>query len=115
MSSLRRTWSAPYLINQAHTLEDIEAQVKQGQWGSAFVPMDVALPQVKRVRIRGQDQVLLGNGQISHDLRSQLIASFKPDEDQYIQVIAQEGGQLLAVVGLEPGRGFVIRRVFKYS
>ncbi len=115
MSSLRRTWSAPYLINQAHTLEDIEAQVKQGQWGAAFVPMDVALPQVKRVRIRGQDQVLLSNGQISHDLRSQLIASFKPDEDQYIQVIAQEGGQLLAVVGLEPGRGFVIRRVFKYS
>lgn len=114
MSGLRRTYSAPYILEQAQTLEDIEECVKKGVLSSAFVKMDLALPQIKRIRVKGQDQVLLGNGQISHDLRSQLISLFKPEEDQYVQVIAQDGGQLLALVGLEPGRGFVLRRVFKY-
>ncbi|WII71962.1 tRNA pseudouridine(55) synthase TruB [Bdellovibrio sp. 22V] len=114
MSSLRRTWSAPYHIPQAQTLEEIEKTVKEGQRGSAFVAMENALPQAKRVRVRGQNQVLLGNGQISHDLRSQLITVFNPSEDQYVQILAQDGGQMLALVGLEEGRGFVIRRVFKY-
>lgn len=115
MSGLRRTWSAPYLIQQAQTLEQIEEVVKAGALGAAFVPMELALPQLKRIRVKGQDKVLLGNGQISHDLRSQLISAFNPDVDQYIQVLAQDGGQLLAIIGLEPGRGFVLRRVFKYS
>ncbi len=114
MSALRRTWSSPYLLPQAQTLEAIEASVKEGIWGEAFVPMESALPMVKRIRIKGQDRVLLGNGQISHDLRSQLITAFKPSEDQYIQILAQDGGQVLALVGIEPGRGFVLRRVFKY-
>ncbi|UOF02360.1 tRNA pseudouridine(55) synthase TruB [Bdellovibrio reynosensis] len=114
MSSLRRTWSAPYLIPQAQTLEQIETTVKGGSAGAAFVPMDLALPQVKRIRVKGQDRVLLTNGQISHDLRSQLITAFKPAEDQYIQVIDQDGGQLLALIGLDPGKGFALKRVFKY-
>lgn len=114
MSALRRTWSAPYLLPQAQTLEAIETSVKQGAGSSAFVPMELALPQIKRIRVKGQDRVLLGNGQISHDLRSQLITVFKPSEDQYVQILAQDGGQLLALVGLEPGKGFVLRRVFKY-
>ncbi|WP_415064032.1 tRNA pseudouridine(55) synthase TruB [Bdellovibrio sp.] len=114
MSALRRTWSAPYLLPQAQTLEAIESSVKQGAVCSAFVPMELALPQIKRIRVKGQGRVLLGNGQISHDLRSQLITAFKPSEDQYVQILAQEGGQLLALVGLESGKGFVLRRVFKY-
>lgn len=114
MSALRRTWSSPYLIQQAQTLEAIEASAKEGVFSEAFVPMDLALPQVKRIRVKGQDRVLLGNGQISHDLRSQLITVFKPSEDQYIQILSQESGHLLALIGLEPGRGFVLRRVFKY-
>ncbi|MBO9666669.1 MAG: tRNA pseudouridine(55) synthase TruB [Bdellovibrio sp.] len=114
MSALRRTYSAPYYLEQAQTLEEIEDCVKKGTLGAPFVRMDMALPTVKRIRVKGQDQVLLGNGQISHDLRSQLISVFKPEEDQYVQVLALEGGQLLAIVGLEPGRGFVLRRVFKY-
>ncbi len=114
MSSLRRTWSSPYFIEGAQTLEAIEESVKAGQLGSAFVEMVRALPLTKRVRVKGQDQVLLGNGQISHGLRTQLISLFKPHEDQYMQILAHETGQVLALVGLEQGKGFVIRRVFKY-
>lgn len=115
MSALRRTWSAPYLLPQAQTLEAIEVSVKAGERGDAFVPMDFALPQVKKIRVKGQDKVLLGNGQISHDLRTQLITAFKPSEDQYIQILSQDDGKLMALIGLEPGRGFVLRRVFKYT
>lgn len=115
MSALRRTWSSPYLLPQAQTLEAIEATVKAGTLSSAFVPMEFALPQIKRIRVKGQDRVLLGNGQISHDLRSQLITTFKPAEDQFVQILSQEEGHLLALIGLESGRGFVLRRVFKYA
>lgn len=115
MSALRRTWSAPYVISQSLTLEALEQTLKAGETHDAFVGMDKALPMVKRIRVKGQDQVLLGNGQISHDLRTQLIALFKPSEDQYIQVLSQDSGHLLALIGLEPGRGFVLRRVFKYG
>ncbi|WP_413294330.1 tRNA pseudouridine(55) synthase TruB [Bdellovibrio sp. HCB185ZH] len=114
MSALRRTYSAPYHLQQGQTLEAIEECVKKNTFSPAFVAMDAALPMVKRIRVKGQDQVLLGNGQISHDLRSQLIAVFKPEEDQYVQILALEGGKLLAIVGLEAGRGFVLKRVFKY-
>lgn len=114
MSALRRTYSSPYILDQAQTLEVIEDCVKKGTLSSAFVSMEVSLPQIKRIRVKGQDQVLLGNGQISHDLRSQLISLFKPEEDQYVQILALDGGKLLALIGLEPGRGFVLKRVFKY-
>lgn len=114
MSALRRTYSAPYVLEQAQTLEVIEECVQKATLSSAFISMEVSLPQIKRIRVKGQDQVLLGNGQISHDLRSQLISLFKPEEDQYIQILAQDGGKLLALIGLEPGRGFVLKRVFKY-
>ena len=114
MSGLRRTWSSPYLIEQAQTLEVIEHSVRSGAPGVAFVPIEAALPQVKKVRIKGVDRKLLENGQISHDLRSLLITAFDINQDQYIQVLSQDDGRLLAIVGLEPGRGFVLRRVFKY-
>lgn len=114
MSALRRTFSSPYYLEQALTLEQIEECVKKDTPNPAFVKMDGALPMVKRIRIGGKDQVLLGNGQISHDLRSQLIAVFKPETDQYVQVLSQDGGKLLAIIGLEPERGFTLKRVFKY-
>lgn len=115
MTALRRTISSPYLVHQGQSLEEIQAAVEQGEKTSAFVPMDLALPHVKRIRVKGQDRVLLGNGQISHDLRAQLISLFNPAQDKYIQVLAQDSGQLLALIGLEAGRGFVLKRVFKYT
>ncbi len=111
MTALRRTWSAPYFLDQARTLEDLERADDKNE--AAFVSMQNALPQVKRIRVKGQDRVLLSNGQISHDLRSQLITLFKPHEDQYIQIQNLEDGQLLALVGVDPQRGFSIKRVFR--
>lgn len=114
MTALTRTWSSPFHLEQAMTLEELETTVGRGEPAPAMLPMHQALPGVKKIRIRGHDQVLLGNGQISHDLRSFLITSFDPASDEIIQVVSLSTGKLLALVGIEKDRGFVIKRVIKY-
>lgn len=114
MSALERTWSDPYHLDQSILLEDLEAKLKAGEAISSMIPLAKALPEVKRVRIKGHDQTLLGNGQISHDLRQFLITMFDPLKDDIVQVVSLTSGKLLALVGIELGRGLVIKRVIKY-
>jgi tRNA pseudouridine55 synthase len=111
MTSLVRTWSDPYFVAQALSLEEIEFQWKSHGHISSMIELERALPNVKRVKIKGMDQKLLVNGTISHDLRVQLIQAFQPGLDNIIQVFSQDTGLLLALLGLDPERGFVIRRV----
>lgn len=125
MAALTRTHSAPYELSQAASLAEIEEQWKSGELGSCFVPMEKALPQIRKIRVKGPDQTLLMNGQISHDLRSLLITQVKPEQyrreaaapalvaDDLVQVHSASN-QLLALVALEQGKGFTIRRVFRY-
>ncbi|OFZ29821.1 MAG: tRNA pseudouridine(55) synthase TruB [Bdellovibrionales bacterium RIFCSPHIGHO2_01_FULL_40_29] len=111
MVSLIRTESHHFHINQSVTLEQLEALAPLERQ-QRLVPLDQALPLVKRIRIKGQDQALMRNGQISHGLKSQLISQFNPEEDQIIQILPEQKGHVLALVGLEPGQGFRIKRVF---
>ncbi|MEZ0392268.1 MAG: tRNA pseudouridine(55) synthase TruB [Pseudobdellovibrionaceae bacterium] len=113
MSQLERTESSPYHLDQAITLEELEKNPHSTQRG--FIPMSSTLAEAKVIRIKGQDQVMMGNGLISHDLRTQLISAFQPGRDEVIKILSQESGELLALIGLDPGKGFAIRRVFRYS
>ncbi|MGZ3744365.1 MAG: tRNA pseudouridine(55) synthase TruB [Pseudobdellovibrionaceae bacterium] len=114
MSALTRTWSDPYLLEQSIGLDDLELELKAGNTVAAMIPMEKALPSVKKVRVKGYDQILLANGQISHELRSFLITLFDPQKDDIVQVLSLTSGKLLALVGIEKDRGFVIKRVIKY-
>lgn len=114
MSSLVRTSSSPYHIKQAQTLEQMKTDYRAGRKPACFVPLSLALPQAKRVRVKGQDQTLLQNGQISYDLKGQLIQIFNPTLDQFVQVLDSDE-KLLALVAHNQEQGFHIRRVFKYS
>lgn len=111
MSSLVRTASHQFHLDQAVTLDALE-QKPMPERLQLLIPLDQALPEVKRIRIGGKDQALMKNGQISHQLKSQLISIFNPESDQIIQILPEERGQLLALIGLEPGAGFKIKRVF---
>lgn len=111
MSGLVRTKSHAYQLENAHELEALKADAQPGRH---LIPLDQALPSVKRVKVKGHDETLLKNGQISHDLRSRLITLFDPDKDQLIQVLPEQQGAILALIGLEPGHGFKIRRIFNY-
>jgi tRNA pseudouridine55 synthase len=116
MSRLERTESLPYTLAQALTFEELEAQVASGQeFTKGFVPMSATLADAKVIRIKGQDQVMMGNGLISHDLRTQLISAFQPGRDEVIKILSANSGELLALIGLDPGKGFAIRRVFRYE
>lgn len=114
MSALTRTVSVPYELSRAVTLEELASAWKDGRPVPGFVPMTEALPMIRKIRVKGPDQGLLLNGQISHDLRASLIAQVRPGVDDLIQIHSQQG-QLIGLIGLEPGKGFVIRRVFKYN
>ena len=115
MSRLERTESMPYTLDQAISFEELEAQVKAGQIPKGFVPMASTLSEAKIIRIKGQDQVMMGNGLISHDLRGRLIATFQPGRDEVVKILSAQTGELLALIGLDPGKGFAIRRVFRYE
>ncbi len=114
LTRLIRTASMPYQLSQATTPELLEAAAGVGTLPEkGFVPLSQALVGWKTYRVSEQSEKLLKNGQISGDLKAQLIRSFRPGEDAGAQVVGSQD-EMLAILGLEPGRGFVIRRVFRY-
>lgn len=111
MTSLKRTSSHQYHESDSLTLEELE-KLSAEELSSRLIPMDRALKGVKSIRIKGQDAVLMKNGQISHPLRSQLITRFDPQTDTVIQILPEEKGKLLSLIGIEKDQGFKIKRVF---
>lgn len=111
MQSLERTSSHQFNLQDAVTLEQLEGLDAQ-EVSKRLISLDMALKNVKSIRIKGQDAILMKNGQISHPLRTQLITRFNPDQDEIIQILPEEKGKLLALIGLEKGQGFKIKRVF---
>ena len=79
-----------------------------------FLSLPQALPHWKVARVSGQDMALIRNGQISHTLKTILISLFQPGIDEGVKVLSKSDGELLALIGLEEGQGFVVRRVFRY-
>lgn len=112
MTGLVRTYSAPYSLTQAMDLKDLSKEALNTT-NQAFIPLLAALPSFKTIRVSGHSEGLIRNGQISHELRRLLIVAFDPEKDQAIKVISQRPEELLALVGLEKDKGFVVRRVFR--
>ena len=111
MAGLTRTGSHKYSLQDSVSLESL-ALMEALEVSNCLIPMDQALKGVKSIRIKGQDAVLMKNGQISHPLRTQLITKFNPEIDEVIQILPEEKGKILALIGLEKDQGFKIKRVF---
>jgi len=117
MTALRRTSSHHFNLNHAMTLENLSAEAHKVDFTveRMLLPIVDAINGVRVIKVSGHDEVLLKNGQISHDLRSKLIVVFNPDRDQWVFAVSKEKpGQVLAIIGVEPGHGFKIKRGFKY-
>ena len=114
MTSLVRTGSVPYTLAQAKTLEGIGNVLLEGRLPSCFVSLEKALPDRPLIRLKGQDLVMLKNGQISHGLRVNLIYLFDINKDSEVQIHSGQDGKLVALIGFNQDKGFHIRRVFKY-
>jgi tRNA pseudouridine55 synthase len=114
MSGLVRTSSAPYRLSQAFQVEQIEKWKGTRDLAEVLIPMTEILPEYRCLRVQPQDERLLTNGQISNGLKSQLISAFRPGVDVGFKILSSRGQQLMALIGLEEGKGFVVRRGFRY-
>lgn len=116
MSALRRTKSHDFIVTQALGLEGLMAEKDAGilDLSGTIVPINQAVGGVRNIKVHGHDEVLLNNGQISHDLRSKLIVLFNPERDQWVFASSRDSNQVLAIIGLEPEIGFKIKRGFRY-
>lgn len=118
VQELRRLRSEPYSVEGAITVESLKGMIGEDGVPSepltaSLIGMDQVLPHWKVLRADGFDAHLLVNGTISHHLRARLMAIFKIDQDPGVKVM-NANGLLLALIGLEKGKGFVIRRVFRH-
>lgn len=110
MSALRRTKSHLFSLENAVTFETLRGHLEN--LDQYLISMSEALPEIKKIKVKGHDETLLRNGQISHDLRTQLIIKFNPEKDELIQIAPSTGEGILALIGLEPEKGFRIKRIF---
>lgn len=116
MSALRRTKSHSFKVQQSKPLTQLlaEKEAETLNMSQTVLPMTEAISGVRIVKVHGHDEVLLNNGQISHDLRSRLIVLFNPEKDHWVFASSRDSKQVLAIIGLEQGMGFKIKRGFRY-
>ncbi len=121
MTGLRRLSSEPYFLKDAITLEylskvfsEVDSIVDFGKL-PFVIQIENAIPSAKKIWIKGQDEVMLRNGQISHDLRILLISLFNPEVDQFMLAMSLGTELPIALIGLEPDKGFVVRRGFRFE
>jgi tRNA pseudouridine55 synthase len=113
IETLRRVQSQPYHIRDATTLEQIE---RGDSAHLSWVQMGQCLPGWKTITVRGKDETLLYNGQISHELERRLIherrEAISLQKPVGIKVVSPEG-TLISIIEAQPAKGLKIKRVFK--
>jgi tRNA pseudouridine55 synthase len=121
LSALRRTYSSPYHIDQAIEIDRLaQLMSEKGETGvlssSSFISLAQALPDWNVLRAYHHDLHLLKNGQISKNLKAQLIRSYQPGVPyKGCKVLAENTSQLVALIGFEFGKGFFIKRGFHFK
>lgn len=122
VQELHRTESHPYKVEDAISLSELKhaLEVSGGDIPmsakKAYIPLVMALPEWKALTVKGRDEQLLLNGQISHDLFQRLIFEQKAANKTMvpigIKVISAEKGRLLSLLEARPSKGLKIKRVF---
>ncbi len=120
VEELRRLESLPYNVHEAITLDQLTAKVQATDLnaeslGPAFIGMSQTLPGWISCLVKGREEQLLRNGQISHDLGNRLIVTqkdaFRDQKTIGIKVIGSQG-ELVGLLEALPGEGLKIRRIF---
>ena len=86
---------------------------------SSFISIENALPQWNQVSIKGFDERLMLNGQVSNDLDQRLIVlkkkAFQTEKAVGIKVYGASTGKLLSLLEAQPEGGIKIKSVFPSS
>ncbi len=119
IETLRRTFSSPFQVDQAITLEELtgkwnERDERHGRvFGDAWVSLRDSLPHFRRLDVEGRDETLLKNGQISKGMQAELLQFIRLGEaPPSVRVISRETDDLLALLLAAPGEFYRIKRVF---
>jgi len=113
VEELRRTRIGEWKVEQAVTLEHLAPDPEPG---SALISLNEALPGFRSVTMDSREARLMGHGQIPRSLAGRLIPeqkqAFETQAPIFVKVVSG-AGELLALLGAEPGQGLKIRRVFR--
>lgn len=128
VEELERLESAPYQLENAVSLEEMEQRLAEnsslskglaGLAPSPFISLRDILQGWKTITVSGKDERLIHNGQISHDLERRLIVEQKEatrlQKTLGIRVLSADTGDLLSILEAQPNRRLKIRRVFKMT
>ena len=123
VEKLRRLKSAPYSVESALTLAQVEEVSSKHQeeleWiqamGSSFIAIDHCLQDWKAITVTGKDEKLISNGQIPKELNRRLIYEQKTATQlqRVVGIRVMSGaGRLMSLLEAIPNKGLKIRRSF---
>lgn len=121
VSGLRRLTVPPFQLDDALSLEELERRVKASEMsldsnlGAAWVAMGQAVGHLSPVRVSGRDEHLLKNGQLSRQLRSELLRNVPlsgSSELAPVAVLSSDSGRLVAILEARDHSFYKVGRVF---
>jgi tRNA pseudouridine55 synthase len=115
VEELRRTFSEPFLLENALTLNRVQEVVEaQDGFGSAFYPLVAALENWGEIFVAGEAERLVLNGQIPHSLNPAIFKlALAQKLTNGLRIISETSGSLLAIATPSTGGvGVKIHRVF---
>ena len=116
LTELRRIFSAPYSVEKATPLTDLETSSLENC--PSFIPLESCLEDWEAVTVCGRDEVLMRNGQIPVSLAKRLIFQQKMVNRRQqalgIRVFQGSSGTLSSLLEVQPNRNPKIKRVFRY-
>ena len=105
--SLRRTWSEPFLINQAVSLEEFRVEGLDLNRVSSFVPLSECAPHWQSLTANADEEKTLRNGRVMPSL----LANLSGDN---FKVISGASGKLISILSRDASNQVRIKRVFNY-
>ncbi len=119
VETLRRLYSAPFSVESAIGLEELESRWESRnerhgkEIGSAWIPLRDSLPHFARVDVGGAEELLMKNGQIPAAIKPDLLRLGQNGPAMPpVRVISRETDDLLAILLAAPGEFYKIKRVF---
>lgn len=117
VEELQRFYSAPFRLEEALSLEDLEDSVFRGGFPfRGWKSMDELLKDWPQFYVKGKDETMILNGQISRSLGAELIRLQKQvnlmKKSENVRVFGLERGRTLSLLELRPFTPPQIRCVF---
>ncbi|MDZ4660775.1 MAG: tRNA pseudouridine(55) synthase TruB [Pseudomonadota bacterium] len=109
--SLRRTWSEPFLIDQANSLDALKGREFDLKKVSSFIPLAECVPRWQLLIANLDEEKSLRNGKLHSSLSAHL---FGDNAGNNIKVISQASGKLISILSRDEANQVRIKRVFNY-